>query len=110
MPLLQVAMRSSARHSAQRSAWQCTRAAAGQGKPLASSCTPSQFALPCTPRQATFPSASLAGFFCNGEIGPVPPDELVPDDGQAARMMGYSTVACMLKLVPAPPPPPDWSG
>lgn len=33
----------------------------------------------------------MAGFFCNGEIGPVPPDELPPSDGTTARMMGYST-------------------
>lgn len=56
----------------------------------------------------TFPGTSLAGFFCNGEIGPAPPDELAPHDGQSARMMGYSTVACMIKLTPAPPPPAPW--
>ncbi|KAL4419251.1 hypothetical protein ABPG77_001189 [Micractinium sp. CCAP 211/92] len=57
---------------------------------------------------AAYPSAAMAGFFCNGEIGPVPPDELAPSDGTTARMMGYSTVMCMLKLTPGSPPPPEW--
>lgn len=55
-----------------------------------------------------FPRATLAGFFCNGEIGPAPPDELAPFGGTTARMMGYSTVMCMLKLTPGSPPPPEW--
>lgn len=41
-----------------------------------------------------FPQASFAGCFCNGEIGPTPPDELEPAGGTAARMMGYSTGDC----------------
>ncbi|KAI7839029.1 hypothetical protein COHA_007171 [Chlorella ohadii] len=56
-----------------------------------------------------FPNASFAGCFCNGEIGPTPPDELEPAGSTTARMMGYSTVACMLKLLPAPPPPAEWA-
>ncbi|EFN59225.1 expressed protein [Chlorella variabilis] len=59
--------------------------------------------------QSNFPGAAMCGFFCNGEIGPSPPDELAPGEAQEARMMGYSTVVCMLKLSPAPPPPADWA-
>ncbi|PRW58162.1 F-box only 22-like isoform B [Chlorella sorokiniana] len=56
-----------------------------------------------------FPHASFAGCFCNGEIGPTPPDELEPAGGPSARFMGLTTVACMLKLLPAPPPPAEWA-
>jgi hypothetical protein len=64
---------------------------------------------PCTPcctLQVAFPNAALCGFFCNGEIGPTPADELSPTHStggeKRAHMMGYSTgvrVACGLVCV-----------
>lgn len=63
--------------------------------------------------QVAFPNAALCGFFCNGEIGPTPADELSPTHSaggeKRAHMMGYSTVVYMLKLTPGPPLPPEWT-
>lgn len=53
-------------------------------------CTRLRCALPAL-QQDAFPNASFAGCFCNGEIGPTPPDELEPAGSTTARMMGYST-------------------
>lgn len=56
------------------------------GPPLPADASP-----PLPEMQDVFPNASFAGSFCNGEIGPAPPDELEPAGGPVARMMGYST-------------------
>lgn len=48
----------------------------------------------------------LVGCFCNGEVGPCPPDELPAPGREAAEVMGYATVLGLLRMA-APPPPAD---
>ena len=43
---------------------------------------------------AALPRATRAGFFCNGEVGPTPVDELQPEGTAEAHMMGYSSGGC----------------
>lgn len=79
------------------------------------------FAFPCVAKGAKFygqadvetallsealPGVPQIGCFCNGEIGPCPPDELPAPGLESVDVLGYSTSIGLLRLE-APPPPPD---